>query len=947
MKKIILILFLIAISFSFATEIDDLKFAIGLYSDGNDKLAKTELNSFIHKYPNSKFLDDAKFFLANTLLKQKAYAHAKKYYSYLYEKSDNPTIRAEVMQGLAQSYFMLENYTKAEQIFENFRKEFADHDQISQALYFLGKIQQKRQDFQTALTFYRQAEEVAKSQLSKIKAAKMEVLISLDENAKVDELYDDVLKNATGKYRDLTIILWIENKIEKQEYDKIISNGLKRINSDSSYYLDYRLLLGITYFELGDFSEVATYLQDLKAEKAEYYLALSLLKENVNKAKEILEKLQKSENEELAVNSYFYLAKIEENRNRANEKLKIFIHENPNHPFIGSAYFQIGYNNFVSKNYQVSKENLINAKKYQIDNSNLEKANYLLAESLYQLKEYQLADEHFSKYLAKESNMLFRDEAIYKRALGYYRNKDFVNAMVNFNKLESYPESDKLAMSRFYSGEIYLLQNKLDSAKKAYRSALEGRVDVGFTHHRLAKIALVNKDFSMAMTELSKVPNEERYLFEKNLLSGDILFAQSKYNGALEKFIAAEKYTLIASEQEKVLAKKAWTLYQLKKFDQAAKIYERLAGSSVAADDYIFKAANAAFSAEDYALAISLFTQYQNNFSQQKYLLSAQVAIADSYYNLGNYSHAIEAYKFLFKQTSEMKILKNALNGLRWSCQLAEMRDFAEISDELLNREIRAEVLQMLLTEKVEYVFEEKKWQLTIAAVNELEKRDELEIDLFEYKLMQALSYAHIDDVAKARKLFEELDFRKTDAELLYNWAILELNENNLSAAGIHLKKAISVSKRADIWLKLLEIETEELENYYQQFIVFANEYDSQKAELRLINWKIDQENFQVIDALGNLKKSKRKDIQAKAQYLLGYNLYKQNNLEDAVRELLRVRYLYPEINDVRIEAEYLACISYIEENRNDEAKQLFDVIEAELQISRKSELEKMLREDN
>jgi hypothetical protein len=51
------------------------------------------------------------------------------------------------------------------------------------------------------------------------------------------------------------------------------------------------------------------------------------------------------------------------------------------------------------------------------------------------------------------------------------------------------------------------------------------------------------------------------------------------------------------------------------------------------------------------------------------------------------------------------------------------------------------------------------------------------------------------------------------------------------------------------------------------------------------------------------------------------------------------VRYLYPEINDVRIEAEYLACLSYLATQRNLEAKQLYEAISNELSAARKAEL--------
>ena len=53
--------------------------------------------------------------------------------------------------------------------------------------------------------------------------------------------------------------------------------------------------------------------------------------------------------------------------------------------------------------------------------------------------------------------------------------------------------------------------------------------------------------------------------------------------------------------------------------------------------------------------------------------------------------------------------------------------------------------------------------------------------------------------------------------------------------------------------------------------------------------------------------------------------------MDNAVPELLRVRYLFPEYQNIRIQAEKLALDAYLQSNRNDDAKQLFDTIKKDL----------------
>ena len=740
----------------------------------------------------------------------------------------------------------------------------------------------------------------------------------------------------------MAIILWIESKLSNEEFSKIIESGLNRVRSDSEYFQDYQLLIGITYFEMNKLSEARGFLQNLDSEKAQYYFALSNLKENAEEAKKILEKLQNSSDVELATNCYFYLSKLEDDKKIAIANLDTFIKENPSHAFVGTAYFQIGYNYFSIKDFIAAKNNLAKAKTFILDKNNLEKADFLLAESLYNLKEYDLADRYFREYLDNQHNKLFRDEAIYKRALGYYRAKDYLKAKIEFSKIENYIESDKLGMSRFYCGEINLIQGKNQLAKEAYTSALEGATDKNFIMLRLAKIAFLQKDYPVADTLLSLVPETENYLYDKNLIAGNILFARAKYQEALVRYIEAEKFVIIDSERENILSKKAWTLYQLKRFEQSSKIYKQLATFSTTADEYIYKAANSAFSAENYVLAITLFGQYQNKFTGQKYPLQAQMAIADSYYNLGNYHKAISSYEKLLFITSEPDVLFNAINGLRWSCKLSKTDDFSKIIDKIVKKELSPQIKQMLLAEKVNFVFAEKEWKLTIKSVQDLESRVAKDFDLYNFKMMQALSYAQLEDVKNSRKIFMKLAVEKDDADLLYNWAILELNQNNREFAITHLKRAIEFSQNPDIWLKLLEVEETDISNYYSRFIKFANEYDAAKAELILVKWKIDNADYAVEENLAKLKKINYKDVQAQAQYLLGYSLYKQKKLEESARELLRVRYLYPEVNDVRVEAEFLACLCYLEAERLDEATQLYDAIKADLPQDMRSEIESL-----
>ncbi|MFO7896607.1 MAG: tetratricopeptide repeat protein [Candidatus Cloacimonadales bacterium] len=936
-----LFLFL-AVSLS-ASELDDLKFAAGLFADGNSRLAKAELENFIQNYPQSRFLDDAKYLLANTYFQQENYAAAAEIYSALRQSNFAPNLQAELILGLAQSYFGLQQYSQAQQLFQEFLTEFAQHEKSSEAYYYLGKMAERAQDYPEALQYYDSALATARSKHSKIQAARLKMLIKLDKEQQVDDLYELILRESTGDYRDYAIVLWLDYKLQQADYQKILARGLRKIRPDSAYFSEYKMLLGICYYETDDLVKAREYLAGLAAAKAQYYFALASLDAATAEARSILQKLANSSDQQIATNSKFYLAKITPDLQQARAIFQDFIEQNPQHKFLGAAYFHLGFSYFKQAEFSAALPHLQQAEKLQLSANNRERLLFMLAESNYQLNDLATAEQYLQQYLQNSEHQLFRDEAIFKQALRFYANQDYLPALEKFQQLADFPESDKLAMSYFYQGEIYLLQGKLSSAKAAYEQALAQSADSGFVNLRLAKIALQLDQLAATEKYLQQVPNAEKYRFDRNLILGNLALQRAEYPAALQRFLAAEEYSSSDQELELIISQKAWTLYQMKKFEQASSLYQQLSGMNLEAAEYILKAANAAFSAEKYQTAINLFQQYSENFPERADVMSARLAVADSYYNLQNYQQALQNYRELFLESADLKILRNALNGMRWSCNILPQTNLDEEID-LLLAEVESRPLKLLLlAEKIDFLFQNENWQQTIEAVQAIAKLKPESAELYQYQMKQAISYAQLSQLDQARALFAALEKVDLTADLYYNWAIMELQDEQRIAALSLLKKGAAISQRTDIWLKLLQLQPLEMRQYYQQFSEFAPEYAARQADLYWNKWRIEQNDFEVVEALENLKKSQYADIKASAQYLLGYRLYQQQAYDEAIRELLRVRYLYPEINDVRLEAEYLACLSYIEAGRREEAQTLYDSIQNELSADKRAELAQLL----
>ncbi|MCK4311768.1 MAG: tetratricopeptide repeat protein [Candidatus Cloacimonetes bacterium] len=959
-KYTLVILFVLLISSLFASQFDDLQFAVGLYSDKNYKLAKVELQNFIASYPESELISDAKFLLANIHLFEKNINKALKIFEELYQTDDNPAIRAEILLGLGQCYFFLDKYNKAESSLNDFISNFPKHKLNWKANYFLGRIQFQKKSYEKALKYLEKAKKTITN--IRIDTAFLEVFIAQKNEKKIDNIINHILKNNESEQQNRALIIYHNFNLRSANYNKILNIGFERITKRSQYYDDYALLLAIAYYNVNDFSNSLKRLKKLTSEKAQYYRALCLYEiEKINDAKKILNKLTKSTNEEINSNSFFYLAKMEEDKQKSIEMLQRFITANSSHVFIPSAYYQIGYNYFLLEKYRKAIENFTKATTAshlspdpganEIYKTFEQKYIYLTAESHFLNNNKGEALGKYSQYMIDFPQGDFVDEALFKIGLIHFELKKYADAYVKFDRLlNEYPNSDKVGMSNYYLGEIYFNQSKYPNAMKYFKDALKGKSDLGYVWERIAHIHYFQEEYNEALQALDNIPDLPKYAFDRFILKGNIYFASKKYEKALKAFSFAEDNSRIPINKETALSRKAWTLYQLKRFDEASQLYSRLSGSAETPDKYIIRAATSAFSAEDYLRAIDFFKQYEKNFPYGKDFNSARLGIADSYYNLGDYVNAVIYYKKLITPESDEKVMNNALNGLRWASEQTEQVDFLDEITQLLQVSNSKDFRVKLLDRKIYFEYRKGLWEDVISTCKEIEILYPEYKKLIELKLLKAISYVEMQKLSEAEEILSELSSQKTDADVLLNWAKLCIIQHDFDSAVSKLRKASMISRRTEIWLKLLELELQLKNKYfvndYSKYMEFAQDKNKQLAQLFMVEWQIENKDFKGFQTkLKELLKSKYKPVKAKAQFLKGYSLFKQENYEEAIPELLRVRYLYPEFLKVRDRSEAIACIAYINAGRVEEARQLFDTIKVDISEEFKEKIEQMLKE--
>ncbi len=951
MKKVsVLILLILVLSLLYPDQVEDIKFILGLYQDSNFRLAKTEMLKFRDNYPDSRFLPDIDFLLANIYLKAQQYDKAQELYEVLYNDPALDINRPDVLLGLAQTKFFQGDLTGSAILLNMYISDYKDHEMYWNALYFLGRIAVEQKEYAAASHYFIQAQEIKDA--PEINIAQLELFLLTDNYPEARQIMQKLLQEHSEEViTDQALIKLHNYNLKTGNLDEIMLLGYGSVKPESPYYDDYKLLLGITRYEMGNYQAALQDLSNLDSIRSQYYQALCYVELNETvKAVGLFSLTQNAENIEISSNSFFYLARLTVDHETAVNMLEEFIETYPNHIFLAAAYYQMGFHQFQLDHFSASETDFNRALELGVSEDSYEKAVYLIGESLWQRDSKFLASEQFEKYLTLYPEGLFADEALFKLGLYLYEKSNFPEAFLKFNSIiDEFPASAKLGMSRFYIGEMFFDQNKYFDAERYFQKAKDGQADQGLIELRLAQIKFYLREYQQAEKNLPLIPDDPRYVFDKLILAGNIYFTRKNYSKALEAYDKALEYSPSPETEKKVLNRKAWTLYQMKDYSRAAEIYRSLSQSGDGDPEYLLKAASSAFSAQNYSAAIELYSEFVNLYPESDKLIDAKIGLANSYYNNGEFVQSALYYRELVNPQVDPEIMKNSLNGLRWSCDQDESVEYLSILNDILQQHDESVFRSTLLQDKIIYLSNMKMWKEVLTAFNQLDQSTADEIRNSYFQIYQAEAMTQLGYLDQAEQVFSLIAQDQRDAEVYTAWAQLKLAQSDEMGAIEKLRSAAQKSRDYDIWLPLLKLEQknghELFLNDYNKFQEFAGLQETQQARLIWIRWKMDRQEFTGLDEqLNELSNSKYNTVKAGSQLLKGLLLYSREDYDNAIPELLRVRYLYPEMGEIRIEAEYSACLAYIAAGHSKEAEELYELIAEELTPEMKLEIEKGLK---
>ncbi len=360
----------------------------------------------------------------------------------------------------------------------------------------------------------------------------------------------------------------------------------------------------------------------------------------------------------------FSVAFMHEKMNELNDAYENYLKllkEFPSSGIVSDANTHVAAILFMKKEYQKTID-WINGLADSPDGSNASSRLFYRAESEYQLGHYTKAEELYTSFLAAYPNNARTREVQYSRGWSLLQQNKYSEAITIFDQLAN--GNDVIAeASRFRKGVALRLSKQTAKAEEVFQSLITLNPKGEYTDNALFEMGMIafeKKDYERASgyfkRELQEFPKSDIKADAYNMY-GEIQLVMKNYESALSAFQQVADFQNAPVEiQSNALFREGFTLFQLKKFAEAATKFEA-------------------------------FTQ---KFSTEPRSTEALLWKAESMFQAGDYASAIQTYSRILDAARDDVVKQDALYGLGWSYYKQKYYPEAEDVFKRLTKDFRA-----------------------------------------------------------------------------------------------------------------------------------------------------------------------------------------------------------------------------------------------------------------
>lgn len=892
--------------------------------------AAAEFESFLKQYPLSSFKEHVLYKLGTIYYHNNEYRKARENLFALINDYPYSVYTGSAYYWLGESFAVENKFIDAE---ENFKEAISRRDNnsfITNSIFSLAQLYERTGDYTSAvthydelLTFYKNSPLAPKAQL-RIGVC---YFILKDYDSAVLELTDPLINNLTK-----------EELIESKYF---LANSFMRLK-------DYKSALSI-------FGELLTDSNDQTLNnKINYSIAWIKFQQNsFDEAFKLFDNLSKVENDTISISSLFWSAECKR-YNRELEQANLiydqFLKKYPNHQFASRAELGKG-TSFYSKNLSKDAESSL----YKAVNSNdpysRGKAYALLGELKLNQKLFEEAKNNFQESIKLTANL----PNIYLRSLlglgvsEFYLN-NYDNAIKNLEAIKSRDKVFETDKTNFYLAESYLMRGEYSAAIKHYNQ-------ISGDNNELRKPIIYGKAY--AYFNMKDFPNAIYYFNEyvskfrndQNINDAKLRLADSYFG--IKNFDKASQIYRELFSSDRLISNDDQTYYQYCQslfkagrsndaIEEFIKLQQKFPRSRFAdASQYVVGWIY--FQQNNFRSAIDNYEKLLSNYPNSSLKPIVYYSIGDSYFNLGDYDASINFYGRVLTEFPNTQYILDAVNGIQYAYLAKDQADEAvRFIDQFVERNPNAKFSDQIFFKKGDIYYSSDDYEKAIVAYQEFIQKfpSSAQVANAYYWIAKSASFLKRD--SEAIENFNRVISISTKSDIGISAAVdvsnIYLSKNDFVSAIKVLNNSIDAQPTSNRVPELLylravaEIKSANLDDAYKTLDQIVSYYEgtvfSAKAKIELSKLEINRKNYDnALILLKELSEKRLDDIGAQAQYLVGQIYYEQNNINDAIIALVRVRSVYSGYDEWYTRSLLRLGDCYVKLNDKQQAREMYRAV--------------------
>jgi tetratricopeptide (TPR) repeat protein len=913
-------------------EQDDYAYIIELYDlqDYNEVL--DEIDYFVQTYPNSEFMDYLDYIKANIALAQANYILAEELYEPLTTKSLHASITVDVSLSYAISLFQNGKINEALKALRALSRQ-SDHPYyIFNGSLLRGKCYQALEQYLSAEHEYSKAYALDNSN-SELNLEYFKLLLRIDHEASAMELRNqaasDTLLVTNMNFQ------WLRHLLQNQRYDEMDSflEGNPPQNEESETIVN--LILIQKDIQLQDYPRAQARLAEIDSHnpQARFFQAIIHKHEGeIAQADSIFRDLTAAEDPQLAFFSYLEHLQILHLSDPA--KAKQLLQDYIDTPLPGNmkGYQYVFMAALEADDAPKALKYWIQAKDYELPMDMLDRVQMGIADAYLQMGQKPLAIENYNKYLNGFPGGINRAKAFFLIGKTEYELQNYQQAQQNLQIIiDQYPASAFFDEANFLLAEISFLGSRYEEALAFYQAISPDNPSARTVFLRISQCCYYLDDFTLAQQYLSQV-NDISKDYESLILEASLSFNEREFETALALYQQAQSMATNPSLEQEAGSYQAYTLYFLKRFDEAAQLFLTLSELNPDVDSYLYQAGRSAYAGKAFNRAMEIYDRFIDDYPESEFFVNVLTHIAQTYYNLGEIEQSFADWTNILTRfrthtgftPEELGILHDTFNGIGLCLDnLSDVTMLVELMD--MADTFQSEYIQFEINYLVVKHFADLGlWDQVLQEAEELRQRypnhKTAELDL-----LLAQSLVQLDQQQKAQQLVSEIYDETQDPQSLATLADLAKSTGDLAQAQRFYVELFEKEPSGANWLSLLEISQQngylDYEAIWEAGQDFVAEYP--QATVNRIRYLISIQDYEQATRIANevLDSAANQFIRGQAEYELAHIAYLQEDYARSTASFKRIRVLYRDYPQIQNKAQYYYILSLINSGAFKEAQ--------------------------